>query len=114
MRISDWSSDVCSSDLIAAIHAGPLVRRCCHRWPPVGHFLSGTTTASGSSGQRGLPGAPASCARLHLQREINPGGCDSKENNGSSALVPGAGTRRAPPVQLFLALNLPPAPARFF
>src|SRR3546814_5415522 len=111
--MSDWSSDVCSSDLvqratgfrelqgcgsarnIAAIHAGPLVRVCCHRWPPVGHFLPGTTAASGSSGQRGLPGTPASCARIHLQREINPGGCNSKENNGSRALVPGAGTLRA-------------------
>src|SRR3546814_2398014 len=75
MRISDWSSDVCSSDL--------------------------------------LPGTPASCARIHLQREINPGGCNSKENNGSRALVPGAGTLRAQPVQLFLELDLQPALDRF-
>src|SRR3546814_1463783 len=72
-----------------------------------------STTASGSSGQRGLPGAPASCARIHLQREINPGACDSKENNGSRALVPGAGTLRAQPVQLFLELDLQPALDRF-
>src|SRR3546814_20510044 len=75
-------------------------------WPSVGHFLPGTTTASGCSGQRGLPGAPASCARIHLQREINPGGCDSRENNGSRALVPGAGTLRAQPVELFPELDL--------
>src|SRR3546814_2954571 len=33
MRISDWSSDVCSSDLAAA--AGPGARR--HRHHPLGH-----------------------------------------------------------------------------
>src|SRR3546814_12750294 len=26
MRISDWSSDVCSSDLLASTHAGPISR----------------------------------------------------------------------------------------
>src|SRR3546814_9883660 len=35
------------------------------------------------------------------------------ENNGSRALVPGAGTLRAQPVQLFLELDLQPALDRF-
>src|SRR3546814_7771805 len=31
MRISDWSSDVCSSDLVAAFHVEAVAQALCHR-----------------------------------------------------------------------------------
>src|SRR3546814_9116653 len=37
MRISDWSSDVCSSDLIAVVGGGPAGLACAHRLAMHGH-----------------------------------------------------------------------------
>src|SRR3546814_18107070 len=34
MRISDWSSDVCSSDLFGALHP-EAADRSCRRWSPI-------------------------------------------------------------------------------
>src|SRR3546814_1012085 len=57
MRISDWSSDVCSSDLYHAVRDGSLGRRCGrHR------LAEGPDDAArprpGGGGPAGHPGAP--------------------------------------------------------
>src|SRR3546814_2867579 len=65
MRISDWSSDVCSSDLIVvAAHAGiGLVRRAAGQDLRIG----GRHMAMGAADQRGA--AVAEMAHRHLRSE---------------------------------------------
>src|SRR3546814_2850731 len=43
MRISDWSSDVCSSDLVGAIEAGDSPVPACRRDPVIGLVAASLT-----------------------------------------------------------------------
>src|SRR3546814_11129939 len=71
MRISDWSSDVCSSDLHQAIgqHFGGVVQR--------GHLMHGKTSPvchDGSGLYAGLP-SPFQATRYHSLEVVDiPGG----------------------------------------
>src|SRR3546814_8065057 len=50
MRISDWSSDVCSSDLTACLHVAPLLTRVADNLAQIGFRLGGQHIAGAQAG----------------------------------------------------------------
>src|SRR3546814_10010560 len=60
MRISDWSSDVCSSDLCASSHAGapPQIPDSGHNLRNPDNFLTASDVIAGSSVLSSLPTLP--------------------------------------------------------
>src|SRR3546814_9091006 len=66
MRISDWSSDVCSSDLISADAVQEQERRTRRPGPPARDAQAEARHMLGSD--KGLPGDPAHRARLATAR----------------------------------------------
>src|SRR3546814_5137844 len=90
MRISDWSSDVCSSDLLC--HVRPHVKRRWQLWGKIaipGAALQGDQAAGKPSrGLRHLK--PAEPLRLVPQRAPDPGGPQGPHPEGTE---PVAGAR---------------------
>src|SRR3546814_12435610 len=67
MRISDWSSDVCSSDLRPCADDGRTRRARCHR-----------RLARGASGPVSEAGAPWPIRILHLHSSFSLGGKEAR------------------------------------
>src|SRR3546814_13176187 len=92
MRISDWSSDVCSSDLI--LPGGPCVagRQDC--------AAAGCVAVRSGYGWRGLPAsvsASVAAARTIVvgATDAGPGGCEDQAGTGNEGTRHAAARRRA-------------------
>src|SRR3546814_4036616 len=103
MRISDWSSDVCSSDLAAAAGAGQRGRHLCQTY----------VLADQLCRQRFLPGAPEiiwpklTGAEAHANGRLlrqRGGYCD----NNAAGTLQGKGTRNSAPPSGRLAATIEP------
>src|SRR3546814_15238759 len=70
MRISDWSSDVCSSDLPADPAPRTVLRRRRPRWPPP--WLDRCTRQSGTSVSLIRTPREAAMMKLYYDETMNP------------------------------------------
>src|SRR3546814_1690218 len=100
MRISDWSSDVCSSDLISADAVQEQERRTRRPGPPARDAQAEARHMLGSD--KGLPGDPAHRARLATARRYAKPrvGAMSRAGTAPPPREPpfrGAGSRRSWP-----------------
>src|SRR3546814_7847981 len=93
MRISDWSSDVCSSDLQAAVAGGRITDYVPHRAPHKGGDQRGRRAGQNAQGdrRRGNPMAIDS---------IGPGGGTISYVRGTLTMLRGAsGVNQAKPTE---------------